>query len=102
MNKLMMVFMGVNLLLVACSTNAPVTKSSPGTVKKAKVLRVQQETLTAIRKVAVVENKSNTGRTAGSITGSILGAYGSYPGSILGSMIGGAVDSGADIPSYCL
>ena len=95
MTKFVAIFLGINLLLVGCSSNAPLTENQPGSVKKVKTLRVQQGTVTTIKNVAVLGKKSNVGGTVGSIAGSLLGS-GSLAGSLLGSMIGGTVGSSAD------
>lgn len=95
MTKIVAIFLGINLLLVGCSSNAPLTENQPGTVKKVKTLRVQQGTITTIKNVAVLGKKSNVGGTVGSIAGSLLGS-GSLAGSLLGSMIVGTMGSSAD------
>ena len=97
MTKQLLIFIGLSFFILGCSSNMPVSENKPSTIKKEKVIRVQQGTITAIKNVSVQDEKSNAARTVGSITGSVLGA-GSVPyiGSIFGSMIGGAVGSSAD------
>lgn len=97
MAKLIMMFLGMNLLLAGCSAKAPIAENKPGTIKREKVIRVQQGTVTAIKNVLVQGEKSKTGSTVGSLTGSVLGASTvPYVGSLVGSMVGGAVGSSAD------
>lgn len=101
MYKYIMILFALNLMLSGCSSNAPVSENRPGTIKKEKVIRVQKGTVTSVKKVTLLGEKTNVGntvgRTAGSITGAVLGSgFGSLAGSIFGGMIGGAAGSSAD------
>jgi len=101
MHRYIIILLALNILLAGCSSNAPITENRPGTIKKEKVIRVQKGTVTNVKKVTVLGEKTNVGRTmgstAGSITGAVLGSgYGSLVGSIFGGMIGGAAGSSAD------
>lgn len=97
MNKIISAFIGINFLLLAgCSTNAPVTSSKVGSVKKEQIVTVKQGTVTAIKDVAIQGKSSAAGRTVGSVAGSVLGSTVPYAGSIIGSLIGGAVGGEAE------
>ncbi|KAG1707681.1 Outer membrane lipoprotein SlyB [Nymphon striatum] len=101
MNKFIMMFLGLSLILVGCSSNAPLAENKAGTIKEEKVIRVQQGTVTAVKSVSVLGEKSNVGasvgRTAGSIAGSVLSSgYGGILGSMVGGMLGGSVGGSAD------
>ena len=97
MTKYIVVFLGLSFMLGGCSSNKPLSENKAGTLKKEKVIRVQQGTVVGIKDVAVKGEKSRVGGTVGSLAGSVL-ASGTIPyvGSLLGSMVGGAVGSSAD------
>ena len=97
MTKYIVVFLGLSFMLGGCSSNTPLSENKAGTLKKEKVIRVQQGTVVGIKDVAVKGEKSRVGGTVGSLAGSVL-ASGTIPyvGSLLGSMVGGAVGSSAD------
>ena len=96
MNKLTMLLLGLTLTLAACSNNAPVAQNQAGTLSKESVVTVKQGTVTSVKNVSIMGQKSNAIGTVGSVTGSILGSSGTIAGSLIGSLIGGAIGSEAD------
>ena len=101
MHKLVLIVLSMNMTLVGCSSNAPVSENKAGTLKREQAVDVQQGMVTHVKKVSVLGKRSGVGssigRTAGSIAGGAIGSgYGRVVGSVLGSVLGGAVGSSAD------
>jgi len=97
MKKFTSVVLGFSFLVLAgCSTNAPVTNNTVGSVKKEQVVTVRQGTVTAVKDVAIQGRSSGAGSTVGSITGSLIGSTVPVAGSIIGSLLGSAVGGEAE------